>query len=527
MNLHGSRSADNIKKICRRFKAHDKDIREKTALLDAVWIRIETQMRFLTKISHLLEDELAKSQLNLLHILEGKLIQAVTQLPVENLAHDMDERSSKHKIIDHLNKWKWAFKDSLSGLIVELEEWQSRFDPTWYLMILNSNKIMDNELQLANKRLAQESGNELKSSKDQFNPLTNIWKLRSASKPDYKPNLERDWATLKNPKELQIMFSMARAILLKDGSLAKLYIAEAVIPPDGSHGPINLSQIKVDVESLAGRLQQIDPATFGLLRCKCVIKHRAPITKAVTGMELIYGTLPNSDVPSSLRGLLLDSGLVPSVSSIVRIAKQLVRSISFLHTFSFVHKNIRPENILIFPSKNSLLGMSFLVGFNQFRHSKQQTNLLGDPAWHRNLYRHPERQGTNVINRYVMQHDIYSLGVCLLEIGLWQSFVHYPSLNPAAAPSPPVSSEIQISNADFEDVHRSLQLRMKERLVDMAKRRLPSRMGDVYIEVVLACLKCLDPGHTLGNEDRADKDGTFVGVTFIDQILAKIDGISV
>ena len=24
-----------------------------------------------------------------------------------------------------------------------------------------------------------------------------------------------------------------------------------------------------------------------------------------------------------------------------------------------------------------------------------------------------------------MQHDIYSLGVCLLEIGLWESFVEY------------------------------------------------------------------------------------------------------
>ena len=24
-----------------------------------------------------------------------------------------------------------------------------------------------------------------------------------------------------------------------------------------------------------------------------------------------------------------------------------------------------------------------------------------------------------------MQHDIYSLGVCLLEIGLWRSFVYY------------------------------------------------------------------------------------------------------
>jgi hypothetical protein len=27
---------------------------------------------------------------------------------------------------------------------------------------------------------------------------------------------------------------------------------------------------------------------------------------------------------------------------------------------------------------------------------------------------------------YKMQHDIYSLGVCLLEIGLWEPLVEYP-----------------------------------------------------------------------------------------------------
>lgn len=399
-------------------------------------------MRFLAKIAHMLEDELLRSQLSLLQTVEGKLIQAVTQLPVEDVSREKDEHSSKFKFKEHLKKWNWAIKDSLSGLIVELEEWQTRFDPSWYLMILNSNKIMDLELQLANKRLAQASGTESRCLIDHSDPLTNIWKLRSASKPDYKPNLSRDWAALKDPKEVSIVFSMARVILLEDGSLTKLYIAEAVTTPDGSHGPIDMGQIKVDVESLAGRLQQIDPATFGLLSCKCVIKHRAPISNAVTGMELIYGTLPNSSTPSSLRGLLLDSGFVPSLSAIVRIARQLVRSVSFLHTLSFVQKNIRPENILIFPSDKSPLGMSFLIGFNQFRHSKQQTKLLGDPAWYRNLYRHPERQGTNVINRYIMQHDIYSLGVCLLEIGLWQSFVHYTGLDPSAAPVPAVSSEI-------------------------------------------------------------------------------------
>jgi hypothetical protein len=45
--------------------------------------------------------------------------------------------------------------------------------------------------------------------------------------------------------------------------------------------------------------------------------------------------------------------------------------------------------------------------------------------WDRNVYRHPLRQGHDLTEKYRMQHDIYSLNVCLLEIGLWESFVEY------------------------------------------------------------------------------------------------------
>ncbi|KAF2807035.1 uncharacterized protein BDZ99DRAFT_573708 [Mytilinidion resinicola] len=522
------RSAHEIKEICRRFRAHDKEIEEKTVLVDAIWFRIESQMRFLSRISKLLEEELIKSQLSLLHILEGKLRQAITQLALENSGNDINDRSPKQKIMDYLKKWKWAIKDSLRVLVVELEAWQTRFDPTWYLTILNSDKIMDLELRQANRELANELDIPLDLPKNQLNPLTNMWKLRSASKPDYRVSLYFEWAKLKNSKNIPVMFSTARAILREKCGQTKLYIAEAVTSPDGSYGPLDIGQIRAAVESLAGKLQQIDPDTFGLLSCKGLINDREPATKAVKGIELLYDTPQNSAVPASLRGLLLDRSLVASLSSIVRIAKHLIRSVSFVHTSGFVHKNIRPENILVFPSKDSSLGMSFLVGFNQFRRSNQPTNLLGDPAWHRNLYRHPERQGTNVMNRYVMQHDIYSLGVCLLEIGLWQSFVHYPGLNPTAAPVTPMSSEIQINNADFEAAHLSSRLRIKEQLVDLAKRKLPSRVGDVYTEVVLACLLCLDPRNgRFGDINQEDKDGILVGIRFIEQILARINGISI
>jgi hypothetical protein len=54
------------------------------------------------------------------------------------------------------------------------------------------------------------------------------------------------------------------------------------------------------------------------------------------------------------------------------------------------------------------------------------------------LDRHPTRQGTLLEEQYKMQHDIYSVGIVLLEIGLWASLVSYQGAdtdNATAAPS--------------------------------------------------------------------------------------------
>lgn len=485
-------------------------------------------MRFLSRISELLEEELARSQLNLLQKLEGKLLQYISQLKVRMTDDDINDRSTKQKMMGYLSKWKWVIRDCLKELAVELEAWQNRFDPTWYLTILNSSRVLDLELRQVHEELPHDPNLRLDLLKDQLNPLTNLQRLRSASRPDYKASLYFSAVPLKNPREIPIMFSTARAIMREQSGQTKHLIVETVTSPNGNHGTPSIGLIRSDVESLAGRLQQVDPTTFCLLHCKGLIAHRDPTTRDLNGIELLYDAPRNSAVPISLRGLLLDRSLNASLSSIIRIAQQQVRSVSFIHTCGFVHKNIRPENILVFPAKDSSLGMTFLVGFSQFRRANQQTNLLGDAAWHRNLYRHPQRQGTDVLNRYVMQHDIYSLGVCLLEIGLWRSFVHYPGLNPNTAPVPPVSSELQISDDDFAATHSTARLRIKDQLAELAKRDLPSRVGDVYTEIVLACLTCLDPGIGMfGNNNQEDGDGTIVGIRFIEQILARVDRISI
>lgn len=298
-------------------------------------------------------------------------------------------------------------------------------------------------------------------------------------------------------------------------------IAETVDPLSG-----NISQVKVDVENLARKLKQIDPETFGLLRCYGILKHRDQ-NKRPLAIEMIYHTPQDSTSPISLRQLLLQQEL-DSASAIIRMVKQLVRSVSYIHACDFVHKNVRPENVVVFAESASSLGLSFLLGFNQFRNTNFQTNSIGDPAWHRNLYRHPQRQGSFVQDRYVMQHDIYNLGVCMMEIGLWRSFVWYPNDIDNCSPVPGFKLGPDLSDAQFSTIKSAASLRIKDHLVDLAKRELPSRLGDMYTDIVLACLNCLDPGNEAfrSEQELADEDGILVGVRFVEKILIRVNQIS-
>ncbi|KAH6854824.1 hypothetical protein B0I37DRAFT_363114 [Chaetomium sp. MPI-CAGE-AT-0009] len=57
------------------------------------------------------------------------------------------------------------------------------------------------------------------------------------------------------------------------------------------------------------------------------------------------------------------------------------------------------------------------------------SSIPPEDAWHLKVYRHPEqqrKQEPQADDRYNFGHDIYALGVCLLEIGLW-----YPLVRPA------------------------------------------------------------------------------------------------
>ena len=204
----------------------------------------------------------------------------------------------------------------------------------------------------------------------------------------------------------------------------------------------------------------------------------------------------------------------------------MAKSASYLHTFNFVHKNIRPESVLCF--RSAARTNTFLVGFDAFRAADGSTNLFGDVAWDRNLYRHPQRQGLYVAEKHRMEHDIYSLGVCLLEIRLWESLVMY-------------SNEGAMLQAGvwYEGFQAWLQGRIprshdwawlvKKYLTHVATTVLPIRMGDKYTSAVLACLTCLDEPDVSGLElsEQVMSPGSMqVAVRFCEDTLFLLNEIS-
>ncbi|KAK7224238.1 hypothetical protein V2G26_012241 [Clonostachys chloroleuca] len=100
------------------------------------------------------------------------------------------------------------------------------------------------------------------------------------------------------------------------------------------------------------------------------------------------------------------------------MARQLVTAVYFVHLYDFVHKNLSPETIVSLEEEGERNATVCLVGFQVIRHAEAKTNTSKADR-KEILYQHSARQGSDSVD-FIMQHDIYSLGVCLLEIGLWE-----------------------------------------------------------------------------------------------------------
>ena len=138
----------------------------------------------------------------------------------------------------------------------------------------------------------------------------------------------------------------------------------------------------------------------------------------------------------------------------------------------------------------------YLTGFDYSR-----PDVPGEPSGEHpdndnrafNLYRHPDCQGPPGHSRYRREHDIYSLGVLLFEIGVWRPLIKYYPVN--------------MTPQEFKEI-----------LLESCAELGP-RMGVKYRDVVVRCLT-----GDFGIDLSAGHDATKLQRVFWSKVITELEG---
>ncbi|KAL8730145.1 MAG: hypothetical protein Q9166_004228 [cf. Caloplaca sp. 2 TL-2023] len=190
-----------------------------------------------------------------------------------------------------------------------------------------------------------------------------------------------------------------------------------------------------------------------------------------------------------------DSTNMPSLEDRFRLAFNLTSSLLHLHSKGLLHRNINSRNVIFFtnddtensndikPWKEGIIRNPFLTSFDQC--SEDVYGEIEEP-FISNIYRHPQSdRGQRSL--FKPTYDIYSLGLLLLEIGLWM----------------PISKLWKT---------RYTRANLKSRLQTVYTRKLAGKCGTNYMKVVEFCLKAGDQGTgDHGTVTKTGKKDPFVG----------------
>ena len=229
--------------------------------------------------------------------------------------------------------------------------------------------------------------------------------------------------------------------------------------------------------------------------------------------NLVFAMPEQLKFQATLRNMLCNAPQTPPLEVRISICLQLAESVLHVHRLGLVHKNISPMSIAMMkptgrPSANHLYQEQpvFLLDWQYVRRASAASNRAGESQWWRGVYCHPKRQMQVAQEEYNMGHDIYSLGVCMLEVLLWKSLVE------------PSGQGLQISPM-FKEQARHLDIPQKYRielgtrgirteselytadpfdvqhvLVDLTRARLPPVAGSRLSQLVVSCLTALEGG---------------------------------
>lgn len=499
------RTGKQFYKHCKAYRNAEKELRQVILEIEGYWLKIENQVIFLRDHWDSLGERYQAHQDQVLQELQSTLQTAIYAL--DHVLGKPEDISQWEKLLAKKGEAKRAkyvlfTKNKLERIMLQLDRWHRQFDPSWFLLSRMSDMMIGRDF---------ETGRNSESS-----AISTVAKLREAHEETQKTLVPSSSSSVFLDKDYELkdleVIPLAHSSMGLTSENRRVIIDHYFL-----RNAVDVGTAKKDVRDLASILSQVDPVFSSLLSCEGVIKAENPSAEE-PHFRMIFTIPPmmNHATPCSLRYLLLQNRRNYELNERVNLAVSLARSVVFLHASRIVHKNITPENIVLLRTENETLGTPFLVGFERFRFDERRTNMTGDDKWEKNIYRHPQRQGLQPEEVYNMRHDIYSVGVCLLEIGLWTSFVHYNEDSQVAGPD----SELPIDSLVSAKNKRKAAAEIKAILIEKALSHLPQIMGKIYAEVVVSCLTCIDRDSSLFKEasEFEDEDGIIVGVRYIEKV---------
>jgi hypothetical protein len=153
-----------------------------------------------------------------------------------------------------------------------------------------------------------------------------------------------------------------------------------------------------------------------------------------------------------------------------------------------------PETSVLEIGDNSPGGSIFLACWRNMR-----DHIAGpiefDRDWRKDFYRHPLQQG--IISKPVCTgHEVYALGVGLLEIGLWDTMIWKDTEGYRVSETLARDLNTRVSRGSSRLKNLLSETKWPEEvrkmLLRIATSELPRLMGVGYARVVQACLECMD-----------------------------------
>ncbi|KAL8744464.1 MAG: hypothetical protein Q9190_003293 [Brigantiaea leucoxantha] len=250
------------------------------------------------------------------------------------------------------------------------------------------------------------------------------------------------------------------------------------------------------------------------------------------------------DVPDSLlsagtlQSLLQSTPQVPALNIRVALCKKLSDAIFDVHNLRLVHKNVNSASVLVMTPRDKVMSSvndqdirTYLLDWHLVRKYDVASIPSPERKWWKGIYQHPKRQIMFTEDEYTMGHDVYSLGVCMLEALLWKPLVHFtkgaePSVNSLFAEQARSLGIVDNTPENLQSFldHPDDTKDIQRILLRIANQYLPAAAGQKLTTLITSCLSCLEDGFG-PLSFRLGTDRIELGMNYVTAVKKLLSGI--